>query len=38
MKVDRKRAVRLERDGHVHFFCSEHCMHAYESKDAQPVH
>ena len=38
MKVDRKRAVRLERSGHTHFFCSEHCMHTYESKEAQHVH
>ncbi len=30
MKVDRGRALRLERDGHTHYFCSEHCRHAYE--------
>jgi uncharacterized membrane protein YraQ (UPF0718 family)/YHS domain-containing protein len=29
MKVDRQRALRLERDGHVHFFCSEHCLDEY---------
>jgi uncharacterized membrane protein YraQ (UPF0718 family)/YHS domain-containing protein len=38
MKVDRKRAVRLERAGHMHFFCSEHCMHEYESREAEHVH
>jgi uncharacterized protein len=38
MKVDRKRAVRLERGGHTHFFCSEHCLHEYQSKEAQHVH
>jgi uncharacterized membrane protein YraQ (UPF0718 family)/YHS domain-containing protein len=31
MKVDRERAVRLERAGHTHFFCSEHCMHEYDA-------
>jgi uncharacterized membrane protein YraQ (UPF0718 family)/YHS domain-containing protein len=31
MKVDRKRALRVEHDGRVHFFCSEHCRHEYES-------
>jgi YHS domain-containing protein len=25
MRVDRTSALRLERDGHTHFFCSEHC-------------
>jgi uncharacterized protein len=29
MKVDRKRAVRLERHGHTHFFCSENCLQEY---------
>ena len=38
MKVDRERAVRLERAGHVHFFCSEDCLREYESKEAQHVH
>ena len=38
MKVDREKAVRLERAGHVHFFCSEHCLREYESTEAQHVH
>jgi YHS domain-containing protein len=29
MKVDRKRALQLERRGQTHFFCSEHCQHEY---------
>jgi uncharacterized protein len=29
MKVKRSNAVTLERDGHVHYFCSEHCRHAF---------
>jgi uncharacterized membrane protein YraQ (UPF0718 family) len=30
MKVDREKALRLERDGHTHYFCSEHCRHQFE--------
>jgi uncharacterized protein len=29
MKVKRSNAVTLERDGHIHYFCSEHCRHAF---------
>jgi uncharacterized membrane protein YraQ (UPF0718 family)/YHS domain-containing protein len=29
MSVDRATARRLERDGHTHFFCSEHCRTAF---------
>jgi uncharacterized protein len=29
MKVDRKRAVRLESHGQTHFFCSEHCLQEF---------
>jgi YHS domain-containing protein len=29
MTVDRKRAVRLERDGATAYFCSEHCKQKY---------
>jgi YHS domain-containing protein len=33
MTVDRARAHRLERDGHTHFFCSEHCRDAFAGED-----
>ena len=29
MSVDRATALRLERDGHTYFFCSEHCRAAF---------
>jgi uncharacterized membrane protein YraQ (UPF0718 family) len=29
MKVDRAKAVRKEIDGRTHYFCSEHCLHAF---------
>jgi uncharacterized membrane protein YraQ (UPF0718 family)/YHS domain-containing protein len=32
MKVDRHKAFRLERDGHIHFFCSEHCRHEFAQR------
>jgi uncharacterized protein len=32
MKVDRAKALRLERDGTTHFFCSEHCMSRFEAE------
>jgi YHS domain-containing protein len=32
MTVDRARAVRVERDGHTEFFCSEHCRDAFEAE------
>jgi uncharacterized protein len=31
MRVDRESAIRLEQAGHTHYFCSEHCLHAYKS-------
>jgi uncharacterized protein len=31
MTVDRSRALRLERDGATHYFCSEHCRHRFAS-------
>jgi uncharacterized membrane protein YraQ (UPF0718 family) len=31
MKVDRAKAKTLERDGHTHFFCSDHCRSAFQS-------
>jgi len=32
MKVDRARALRLEHAGTTHYFCSEHCLHRFESE------
>jgi YHS domain-containing protein len=29
MKVDKQKAVTLTRDGHVYYFCSEHCRHEF---------
>ncbi len=31
MKVDRAKAVRRDFDGETFYFCSEHCLHAYEA-------
>jgi uncharacterized protein len=31
MKVDRARAVRKEVAGETYYFCSEHCLHAFEA-------
>ncbi|UTI63968.1 permease [Paraconexibacter antarcticus] len=41
MKVDRAKALTIERDGQTVFFCSEHCRHAFNadpgsSPDAAP--
>ncbi len=33
MKVDEKTAVKLEKDGKVYYFCSEHCKNKFLSKD-----
>jgi hypothetical protein len=30
MKVDKAKAIRLERDGETFYFCSEHCLHAFQ--------
>jgi YHS domain-containing protein/uncharacterized membrane protein YraQ (UPF0718 family) len=35
MKVDRARAVRKDFDGESFYFCSEHCLHAYEQRRFQ---
>jgi YHS domain-containing protein len=32
MKVDRARAVRKDIGGETFYFCSEHCLHAYEAE------
>jgi uncharacterized membrane protein YraQ (UPF0718 family)/YHS domain-containing protein len=34
MKVDRARAVRREVAGETHYFCSEHCLHAFDADGA----
>jgi uncharacterized protein len=31
MKVDRAKAVRREVAGQTHYFCSDHCLHAFEA-------
>jgi uncharacterized protein len=35
MKVDRGRAITMDVGGERLFFCSAHCLHAYESRDHQ---
>ena len=30
MKVDRHKAIRIDFAGETHYFCSQHCLHAYE--------
>jgi uncharacterized protein len=35
MSVDKGKALRLERDGHTYYFCSEHCRSAFASGDEQ---
>jgi YHS domain-containing protein len=32
MKVDRGKALTLERGGRLYFFCSEHCRHAFQAR------
>jgi uncharacterized membrane protein YraQ (UPF0718 family)/YHS domain-containing protein len=36
MKVDRKKAVRLETGGATHFFCSEHCRSRFQTEAESP--
>jgi uncharacterized membrane protein YraQ (UPF0718 family)/YHS domain-containing protein len=31
MKVDRSKAVRMDYGGETHYFCSDHCWHAFEA-------
>jgi YHS domain-containing protein len=39
MKVDRAKAVRRDFGGETFYFCSEHCLHAYEAgADVEPRH
>jgi uncharacterized protein len=35
MSVDKGKALRLERDGHTYYFCSEHCRSAFASGGQQ---
>jgi uncharacterized protein len=35
MSVDKGKALRLERDGHTYYFCSEHCRAAFASGGEQ---
>jgi YHS domain-containing protein len=42
MKVDRAKAVTKEFDGETFYFCSTHCLHAFEpptgGAGAEPAH
>ena len=38
MRVDRLKALRLDRDGHTHFFCSEGCLQAYDPAQSEHLH
>jgi uncharacterized protein len=35
MKVDRAKAVRIDFAGETFYFCSEHCLHAFETNPAE---
>ncbi len=35
MKVDRAKAIRKDFDGEAFYFCSEHCLHAFEADPAR---
>ncbi len=35
MKVDRAKAVRKEVAGQTYYFCSQHCLHAFEAEPAR---
>jgi len=37
MKVDRAKALTVERDGHTHYFCSEHCRQQFVGEEAAEV-
>jgi YHS domain-containing protein len=38
MKVDRAKAVAKEFGGETYYFCSEHCLHAFEAGSATAHH
>ena len=38
MKVDRDKAVTKEFGGETHYFCSTHCLHAFEADPEKYLH
>ena len=38
MQVDRQKAVSKEFGGQTYYFCSEHCLHAFEAAPASHAH
>jgi uncharacterized membrane protein YraQ (UPF0718 family) len=38
MKVDREKAVRLESAGETHYFCSQHCLQAFQTRRIEHQH
>jgi len=38
MKVDRGKAIVAEIGGRTHYFCSEHCRHAFEARQVEAAH
>ena len=38
MKVDRSKALTTQVDGKAFYFCSEHCLHAFEANPHQYLH
>ena len=38
MKVDRAKAIAKEFGGETYYFCSEHCLHAFETGSATAHH
>jgi uncharacterized membrane protein YraQ (UPF0718 family)/YHS domain-containing protein len=38
MKVDRAKALRAEIEGKRYYFCSEHCLHAFEDQQRERAH
>jgi YHS domain-containing protein len=38
MKVDKAKALKLERDGQTYYFCSEHCRHKFEAGETGDEH
>jgi Cu+-exporting ATPase len=38
MKVDRAKAVTKELGGRTFYFCSQHCLHAFEADPERYIH
>jgi YHS domain-containing protein len=38
MKVDRRRAVSKQLHGETHYFCSTHCLRAFEAEPDRYTH